>query len=274
MGANIMRFLTVLTVVVFAATTSHAAPWTPELTNTACWFDADDASTIQTSGNAVTNWLDKSGNDRHVLQANASYQPTNTSINSRNAIGFNNDKLLTTNTATWLNNTNYHFIAVLQHYMSTSDGYYIGTADSGLQDRVLHIGQRDSTSWKHGHFGDDATYSHTLDTTPLLAVNSFNNSGSDAFMNGTSIGSSVGPGYALITEGPLSMGGKIVGKGYYVGAIGEVICVLGDLSTEGRQLFEGYLAHKWGLAANLPAGHPYKSDAPTVPDPGTVLIIR
>ena len=26
---------------------------------------------------------------------------------------------------------------------------------------------------------------------------------------------------------------------------------------------EGYLAHKWGLTANLPVTHPYKSSAPT-----------
>jgi hypothetical protein len=26
---------------------------------------------------------------------------------------------------------------------------------------------------------------------------------------------------------------------------------------------EGYLAHKWGIQANLPAAHPYYSAAPT-----------
>jgi hypothetical protein len=28
---------------------------------------------------------------------------------------------------------------------------------------------------------------------------------------------------------------------------------------------EGYLAHKWGLTANLPVGHDFKNTAPTVP---------
>ena len=31
-----------------------------------------------------------------------------------------------------------------------------------------------------------------------------------------------------------------------------------------RQKVEGYLAHKWGVAGNLPANHPYKASAPTV----------
>jgi hypothetical protein len=34
------------------------------------------------------------------------------------------------------------------------------------------------------------------------------------------------------------------------------------LTTTNRQLMEGYLAWKWGLQANLPSGHPYKSAAP------------
>jgi hypothetical protein len=32
-----------------------------------------------------------------------------------------------------------------------------------------------------------------------------------------------------------------------------------------RQTIEGYLAHKWGLAGNLPAAHPHKAAAPGAP---------
>jgi hypothetical protein len=34
-------------------------------------------------------------------------------------------------------------------------------------------------------------------------------------------------------------------------------------SVDDKQLMEGYLMWKWGLEANLPVGHPYKSAAPT-----------
>ena len=30
-----------------------------------------------------------------------------------------------------------------------------------------------------------------------------------------------------------------------------------------RQIMEGYLAHKWGLASSLPTGHLYKTSAPS-----------
>jgi hypothetical protein len=47
------------------------------------------------------------------------------------------------------------------------------------------------------------------------------------------------------------------------GAMAEfIIAPLFDETT--RQLVEGYFAHKWGLTANLPNGHPYKSGAPVI----------
>jgi hypothetical protein len=47
------------------------------------------------------------------------------------------------------------------------------------------------------------------------------------------------------------------------GAIGEIIVTASVLSTLNRQKTEGYLAHKWGLTASLPADHPYKTVGPT-----------
>jgi hypothetical protein len=47
------------------------------------------------------------------------------------------------------------------------------------------------------------------------------------------------------------------------GVMGELIMVE-TTDTTTRQKIEGYLAHKWGLQANLPVDHPYKSSAPTV----------
>jgi len=45
--------------------------------------------------------------------------------------------------------------------------------------------------------------------------------------------------------------------------VNEIIIVPGLLGNDDRQTMEGYLAHKWGFAANLPAGHPYKEAAPS-----------
>ena len=48
------------------------------------------------------------------------------------------------------------------------------------------------------------------------------------------------------------------------GAIGEVVVWHGAITNSDRYKIEGYLAHKWGITSNLPAGHPYKSNQPLV----------
>lgn len=52
-------------------------PWTPALlgASLALWLDADDASTITLNGSNVSQWDDKSGNNRHASQATAANQP-------------------------------------------------------------------------------------------------------------------------------------------------------------------------------------------------------
>jgi hypothetical protein len=45
-------------------------------------------------------------------------------------------------------------------------------------------------------------------------------------------------------------------------SVAEVIVYSTTPSDQQRQQIEGYLAWKWGLVANLPAGHPYKNYPP------------
>jgi hypothetical protein len=47
------------------------------------------------------------------------------------------------------------------------------------------------------------------------------------------------------------------------GYVAEFIVVSGLVGTTNKEKLEGYLAHKWGLAGNLPSGHPYKASPPT-----------
>ena len=72
------------------------------------------------------------------------------------------------------------------------------------------------------------------------------------------------------TVGTNSMNGLSIGARYTAGAllngyIAEIVLCAGAHDAGTRQKLEGYLAHKWGLAANLPADHPNKNAAPTLP---------
>lgn len=55
----------------------------------------------------------------------------------------------------------------------------------------------------------------------------------------------------------------LIGAGFD-GRVAEVIDCAAALTTAERQRVEGYLAWKYGLAANLPAGHPYESERPMI----------
>ena len=46
------------------------------------------------------------------------------------------------------------------------------------------------------------------------------------------------------------------------GDLGELLIYNTELNVSNFEKIEGYLAHKWGLTANLPANHPYKNNAP------------
>jgi hypothetical protein len=52
------------------------------------------------------------------------------------------------------------------------------------------------------------------------------------------------------------------GNRVWKGDLGELIIYNSELSVSEFEKVEGYLAHKWGLTANLPGDHPYKNTAP------------
>ena len=97
------------------------------------------------------------------------------------------------------------------------------------------------------------------------------------YANGTQIGSVSASGTPssisdslFVGAYPSASGGTPPTSGYYFnGTIGEIIVYNVALSTTQRQNIEGYLAQKWGLTANLPVGHPYKSSFPLFPSPVT-----
>jgi hypothetical protein len=82
-----------------------------------------------------------------------------------------------------------------------------------------------------------------------------------AYTDGTLDGSNPGSGPPLNTDKDLWIGQRT--DGYpLTGDIACLMLVKDDLADSDRQKIEGWIAHRWGLTANLPAGHPYKSSPP------------
>jgi hypothetical protein len=68
-----------------------------------------------------------------------------------------------------------------------------------------------------------------------------------------------------------SLGGGLIPL---VGGFAEIVFLTGTTNDIDRQKMEGYLAWKWGLQGQLPAGHRYKDAAPTVKAKSTVIMMR
>ena len=78
-------------------------------------------------------------------------------------------------------------------------------------------------------------------------------------LNGTEPGQYPAVGYSTGSGTYWQIGNRYSHGQALNGHIGELIVMNTVLSNAGRQAMEGYLAHKWGLAGNLPNSHLYKS---------------
>jgi hypothetical protein len=245
--------------------------WTPADITTALWLDAADATTVTTVSNAVSQWNDKSGNGRNVLQGTASNRPALTAadLNGKDVFTFDGNDFLTTSSNFPLTGN------------AAFSAFYVVKPGSESSGSVLGWGNMSTALGGSGYYQDTGTTGWAYSggvvffvTRPTLNqwhIQAFTkapgavNTTSAAFRNGANV---TGTGHSSstpnIVSNTFSVGrwGSISGAAL-IGSMAEVIVTNSSASTPDRQRIEGYLAHKWGLTANLPNDHPYKTAAPT-----------
>lgn len=247
------------------------SPWTPALMVTDLWLDAADATTITTISGAVSEWRDKSGNGRHVSQATSANRPAYqaTGLNSKPTISFDgaNDFL---KNASYQPSTSGGLTCFLVFRRSVASGALVNvkTATNFEIGGSFGSGYTDITITGHGGgTGVGFNSGDSSNANAILAVQ-YDGAGSAtsdyiARLNGIAqpIASSGALGY--VTENGFSLGARPnQSLNFLNGQISELIFVDSQISANVIQSIEGYLAHKWGLAASLPAYHPYKNTAP------------
>lgn len=243
--------------------------WTPAVLTTALWLDASDSSTVTLNGSNISQWRDKSGNARHVSQGSSSFQPTKSTINAIDAIRFDGTNDVLSGSLTSDISGNFYFIMVGQALsLASPQGYVVSEVTTPYANYWAFLGVYPSNQVHVALY--NGTQNPQLNGS-TAAVNEIffqigeRNSGTlTLYKNGSAIGSVADnttsvPNYSLIR-----IGGQVNPARYANANIGEVLIIPGTLSVSTRQIIEGYLAHKWGLTANLPAGHPYKTTPPYV----------
>jgi len=275
-GKRITNGLTVAVVAMgMMVGAAGAAPWTPAEITTAAWFDAADSGTITESGGAVSQWDDKSGNDKHATQGVGSEQPTTgaNTINGLNALTFDgvNDTLAIPS----LGMTD--GACIFYVFSPTNDPYYtvVGTSDGtdGREHDKIWTGNYPKT-FRTVRINNTGTGSSFPEDGLGMITKNAQTSGPnyDIFLDGEHL---VAHTAAFTFSDNIDIIGSDGGAAVFTGDIAEIVVVNEYMSDPDRQEVEGYLAWKWGLEGSLPGGHPYKSAAPLGPPPaGTLIIIQ
>lgn len=238
--------------------------WYPGLITTALWLDADDAYTLVANSGRITQWSDKSGNNRHATQATTAQQPkvTESAQNGRSVVEFdpasNSFQRLSFSRLASLGNI--FFVAKKNNVNDSSFVLTDGASDdlrgvslgsgTGSSFTVQQLAPTVSTATRNvWHIAEIATDG----TNATLGINTVRVTSAD-----TDLMSSSDIGWYRNVGNP-----SIVSQFSFRGQIAELIISQSVLSTANRERLEGYLAHKWGLTANLPSNHPYKTVGPT-----------
>lgn len=268
------------------------ALWTPaQLSQVQAWWDASDESTVTLNVDRVAALADKSPNNFDLTQTNAADQPVYDTSNTvaplpmlqQNSI----DSLQSTTTSIFRNTSDAYVFSV---------GYYPTTTDSSGNAMLVFVSSGASgastrmglTAYPSGGANALSIAGRRLDTDGYLVIPS---STTRASIQDTLFMEVARRNYATDetyhwTNGTLDLNGVAFG-GQGAGntsdtdpllvsllapssslttfpdtRVGEVVICNQTLAEEDRQRVEGYLAHKWGLVADLPASHPYKYQAP------------
>jgi hypothetical protein len=253
------------------------ANWTPAQISTAVWLDASDAATLYdavsggsavAANGAVARWQDKSGNGRHVTQSTIGARPARkTNVqNGLDAVLFDGNDWLQNLSAGALPNRPKTIVALVKSSDAVGGTIWQNRRpeNSGFRYllRLLRLGGISYVA------GDTTTSNVTISNdfssafqSPFLVSQTVNASG---------VVSHWGNGTSQSTSGTIGTEDTITG--FFIGILNsiqawnghmmEIVAIDSEVSTETRQLTEGYLAHKWGTTSSLDASHPYKSVAP------------
>ena len=256
----------------FTITVTEKSPYSDSVAGLVMWLDgkdvngdrlAESASDFLTGGK-VGSWADRSGNANTLTQATTGNQPTYSTGGGLDFASGGNMGGALPNSLT--GNPGFTAIIVADATSTAKDLLTIGNGSGSAHAILL----KDNGSINYD-FSSSITQagSYNFYTAKSVGVwrkksgsnfdkGEFKLNGSDKGL--TLSGSADATGFSVVTNSSgLVLGHASAG---ITGTVYEVLLYASDLPDYTIKRMEGYLAHKWGSAANLPSGHPFKSSAP------------
>jgi hypothetical protein len=213
------------------------------------WLDADDDATFTYStGVVVSQWDDKSGNDRHVSQSLPGKRPSRSGTqNSLDTVVFDGGDCLRTGSSSSIAQP-HTVLIVARNSDLTAGAYGRGISGySGLGYQLLLGGTTNPPDQAGGIFaGSGVVLSGSgsiVNNTHHQITFTVNGASSVVRVDG-SAGSTGNPGSEAFTLATIGARGD---EGFYLtGQVAEVLVYSSALSSGDRDDVEAYLAGKWG----------------------------
>lgn len=242
------------------------------------WWDGADSNVFTLSGNAVTQWRDKSSNLRHadVNFGAAPISPTRIS----NGVTFNGTTqgLRFSLTSAPFGNTTTGFtgetICIVGTFTGTTARSYcmIGPdriTGVGPGTRSFEVGRTTSNIIRIQRYGTGLGGSSNGPVTSnvrFLTTARFGLTPTSTRFNGTDPATTVAVTFSNASSiytyiGCRSNTTTATHDLFYEGTINEII-MFNWINPAYLQAVEGYLANKWGISTNLPIAHPYRTTVP------------
>jgi hypothetical protein len=246
-------------------------PWTPNLaTGTmAAWWDAADSLSV--TGTTINSWADKSGNSRTLTPTNMVTSTTRFGglpVPRMQNGAFFDAPILIANMRTiffvWAQDAAITSASAALRLMRVSDGtnFIVGTGSftSFLTNEV--VGYRAGSAQNRG-ISSAVLPSGLNGSGDIFAMRVGETDTSiDLHITGSADLKDIGAGgnYPLWSGSGVTRIGEVATAA--LGHLAEVVIFESRLSNTDFDRVNGYLAHKWGLEAKLPSGHPFKSAPP------------
>lgn len=236
-----------------------------DVPNCIVWLDAADRATILQS---VTQWRDKSGNNNHVNAVGTFSNATiaYNQLNGSNVVDFAGSNLYRS-AGSGVYPSDCYVVVALKSLAARAD--VIGIGNTGNDNfNSLTFGEHTAVRWHNGSSGFSRTPltvapANETSTGFLLMNWSLANNNFVLRRNGTQLSSTASYTYTLGSPSAFQLGYRLTNLNTpdipLNAFVAEVILYNSQLGTSDREQVEGYLAWKWGLQGNLPAGHPYRS---------------
>ena len=244
--------------------------WLPtELSGLVLWLDAADADTITLDGSDnVEQWADKSGSGNNTVGV-LENRPVVETVSDKEYIRFSTAGSLsvTPSRFLWDGDAVSTFIVLrLYGYDNTKVAYCIGENIDGTRNAAALRLETSTATWIRT-WGGAVSWGGVPVDSSLIIFNAYEGDQDWVlYRDGALISVSQNTfGTNIMQWAPsnlISIGNNWQGTNNLNGSIGEFLIYGGTISESNRQKVEGYLAHKWGLTANLPSAHPYKTEAP------------